>query len=678
MGNVQRHSCSSVSCMSSSSTSIVPSAKKPRTDDSDLRELVAKNHQTKTALIQTLTHLKKQGRLGEGVTRRQLKEASEHHANHDTPYGKVVQRVELNAKGLKYLDYVNPFAFLWYLTMISATFSTLMYKACNENSGNPLRLIIFCDEMCPGNPFRPEKSRTLQCVYWAFADWPSFALSRTFAWPVLCLIRSKIVATLEGGMSYLCRIFIRMFFPEEGHSFARGVMLNFKGRPYVAVAVFAGFLADLMGHKEVIQCTAPTGNMACFTCGNVDKRLTGCDGNVCGLDWHDATKFKHRSNESVFTDVDELVELYAAATSKDAKKKLVTRFGFHVCPEGLLFDTSLRDIYRPVDHTLRDWMHCMVGDGVANSVLGEALQALRRCSYPLDKVRDFMMECNLPAKYGKANRDWLRDSRLKLHTLSSFAGIVLTLVPILYLFMLSFCNDDPRLAGCFECVHLLHVICGILATGSSEPMKYIDTLDELIPKLHKKFVEVFTSSKCKPKIHHMHHITDHMRWLGKLLSCFVTERKHRDIKDAALHVFRWMEHTVLLDVVNQHCEQICSGHDLFEPMFLVNPRECVLQPDYLTSKRAVLLCGEVVKDDIVFFLDCMCAQVLAFFEMSSTLFVEVRPLPAVSDDDASRRDTTQTYTCFKECRDLVDACIWHITDDPNIVRVCVPPILSRV
>ena len=656
----------------SSSSSIVPTSKKPRIDTNDLRSLVANDKQTKTSLADTLNLLKKQGRLAEGVTKRQLRQASEHHAKHETPYGKIVQRVELNTKKLKYLDYVNPFAFLHYLTVISESFATLMHDVCT--TGRPLRLIIYADEMNPGNPFRPEKSRTLQCVYWAFADWPAHVLSRTFAWPVLCLVRSTVVAEIEGGMSYLCRVFLRMFFPEDGHSLTRGVMLNLKGDVFLVCGVFAGFLCDLKGHKENTEWKGTGGNVVCLTCMNVDQRLCGCNaGNVVGLDCHDPAKFVCRSNSDVYLAVDELTELFFEATSQNKRESLETKYGFNVCPNGLLWDVSLRDIFRPVDHTLRDPMHTMVGDGVANSVCGETLTALKRLKYPMDSVRNFMMECNLPSKYGKAHRDWLRDSRMRLHTLASFSGIILTVVPILYLYMLSFCMDDPRLAGCFACVSLVHRICGILFTGTDKPMEHLATLKRLIPELHKKFVAEFT--KYKPKLHHMHHIIDHMEWLGKLITCFVTERKHRDVKDAALHVFRYFEHTVLNDIVNAHCEQIASGHDLFLPMFLVNPRQCALQTENLTAKSAVLLCGQVSKNDVVFFEDRTCAEVVAFFEISSTLFAEVRLMPAVNDADISLRVMTQTHTCFKECRFLVDACIWHSTAAAGIVRVCVPPIL---
>ena len=103
-----------------SSSSIV---KRPRVELGGLRALVAHDKQTKTSLADTLTLLQKQGRLTEGATKRQLQHASEFHAKQNTPYGQVVQKLEVNLKGMKYLDFVNPLALLHYLTVISEPFS---------------------------------------------------------------------------------------------------------------------------------------------------------------------------------------------------------------------------------------------------------------------------------------------------------------------------------------------------------------------------------------------------------------------------------------------------------------------------------------------------------------------------------------------------------------------------
>ena len=106
------------------------------------------------------------------------------------------------------------------------------------------------------------------------------------------------------------------------------------------------------------------------------------------------------------------------------------------------------------------------------------------------------------------------------------------------------------------------------------------------------------------------------------------------------------------------------------------PRECRLQPELLTSSRAVLHCGPVQKGDIIFFTDMSCGVVQAFFYISwaEVYFVEVNLLPAVNND-ASLRDARSNESCFKESRFVVDSCIWHSTENAGIVRVCVPPIL---
>ena len=151
-----------IALMASSAIAVAPARKKHRTD-LNVTSLVAQGKQTKTALIETLSHLKQVGILQAGITKRDLTEAAEYHAKQKGPYGPVVQKLLLDAPGLQYLHIVNPFALIHHLTMISIHFATMMHQCCTP--GRPLRLIIYADEMNPGNPFRPEKSRTLQCIY---------------------------------------------------------------------------------------------------------------------------------------------------------------------------------------------------------------------------------------------------------------------------------------------------------------------------------------------------------------------------------------------------------------------------------------------------------------------------------------------------------------------------------
>ena len=108
-------------------------------------------------------------------------------------------------------QYAHPLALLHYLSVIGPKFGELMYRCIVP--GVPLRIILYIDEICPGNPLRPEKSRTLQAIYWAFLDWPQLLLQRTAAWPAFGAIRSTLVSEyLPGGVAALMKSILLLFF----------------------------------------------------------------------------------------------------------------------------------------------------------------------------------------------------------------------------------------------------------------------------------------------------------------------------------------------------------------------------------------------------------------------------------------------------------------------------------
>ena len=115
--------------------------------------------------------------------------------------------------------------------------------------------------------------------------------------------------------------------------------------------------------------------------------------------------------------------------------------------------------------------------------------------------------------------------------------------------------------------------------------------------------------------------------------------------------------------------EINGGHQ--RPDIGIN---CKHQPEIITSTTAVLECGLIAKRDIIFFDDWTCGETLAFYVISEVHFVEIRVLLAV-DNESTLRDNASNVCIFKECRHIVDACVWHPTETENVLRVCVPPIL---
>ena len=141
------------------------------------------------------------------------------HNKAETPYGFVIQEMELGLPRLPRWSFCHPKALVYYLSTICAAFGSLM-ESCSI-AGVPMRIIIYIDELCPGNPLRTEKSRTLQAIYWAFADWPQHVLQRTAAWPVFGTIRSTMVEKLPGGFSGVIKRILLIFFAQVGPTMPR-------------------------------------------------------------------------------------------------------------------------------------------------------------------------------------------------------------------------------------------------------------------------------------------------------------------------------------------------------------------------------------------------------------------------------------------------------------------------
>lgn len=655
------------------------SSNEPTNVNAVLASMHASGRTTKTATVQTLLQLQNAGLLNseedEQSLKRKMQTAVEEHSKATTDYGPLVQKIKIGDSKLEDWEVCHPCAFLAYMSSISATFCDVL-KGCMAN-GRPLRLVIYGDEMIPGNPFRPEKARKLMCLYWTFVDFPAWMLTRSFAWPCFSILRSVVMDKLDGGFSYLARIILHYFFPATGDSLERGIVLkDTSGEAFVVKAIFAGWLCDLAGHKEMTSWKGWGGNVCCLECPKLDRRHRGpvTANGVFGIDCCDNSRFVQDDNTNPVWDA---VDAIAAAAAAGIMKrtpfgKLETDRGFNHVPNGILLDMPLRRIYWPNKHTIRDWQHTLCSDGVGNTLIRQVLLLIEPRGTTVDHMKTFMSICHLPKKYGTVQpQEWLGPNRLQANTIKSFSSVILNLVPLVFLFLEHFLGDDPAYADVLRMHYLFHIILGVLSTGPEEAPKHKDKLRLLIVEFHKIFARLSTS--LKPKLHHFHHIIDGIEWLGKSLSCFVTERKHRIVKDSALYVFRHLEHTVLADIVNKQCHQFSTGVDLFKEQFLHMPRDVRGVPGFRQSTSAILRCGLLGKGDIVWFQNASCGRVIMFYEVGDWMFVHAEIFENINDEP-SRLDENRSSKNFLDSRSVVDACAWF-SPNPGEIKIAIPPIV---
>jgi hypothetical protein len=466
-----------------------------------------------------------------------------------------------------------------------------------------------------------------------------------------------------------------MFLPGAGPSFQTGFVLpDSAGTGRTVTRGIFGFSTDLAAHKELFQVKGTSGVKCCLNCGNVVKKrmVESADATVVGLGCADRSKFQRYDDDDFYFIVDEL-ERVSGTIAPSRFAKLETALGVHHVPDGLLANRSIRSIVKPSQHCIRDWMHTYVGDGVVNSEMGMLINEMARFGFTREHVQSFSQLCTLPKAHGKPHASWFGESRLHPLYISSFASTLLSMLPIVALFLIEFsvATHIPDHCACFADLCL---IIGLLQAGPDRAMRFIDVLTSLIVKHHGQFYSLYKHGS-KPKLHHAHHIPDGMRWLCKLLSCFVTERKHKSVKRAALYTFRHFEHTVTANVLSAQIETMRAGHNLFEERCLVAPRvigHVHGAEQICTSNRAVTPVGELYKGDLVYTFSGIAGRIVSFLSTPSDLVIEIDAYDTIGGDTTLRSELACTRM-FIDIAEIVSACVWY-QPRSSVIRLHLPPI----
>ena len=193
-------------------------------------------------ILATLSEFDACGTARQG--RREVAEAVLHHATAMTPYGPVVQQLDfsIDQERTHSMAYIHPFALIFYLCSLNSCFGALL-RDCLRN--RLCRIVMYIDEIKPGNVLRPDKGRATPCVYWTFLEFPEWFRRRAIGWMSLAFVRTAIVLEFPGQVSGLMRALLHKLFSSDGHHFQRtGVNFLVHGCVFNVRAEFAGFLGD--------------------------------------------------------------------------------------------------------------------------------------------------------------------------------------------------------------------------------------------------------------------------------------------------------------------------------------------------------------------------------------------------------------------------------------------------
>ena len=497
------------------------------------------------------------------------------------------------------IKYVDPVCLLCHVLECRPGMAALFQErmdAAPPSFQSPWHLIVYCDEVAPGNQLRHQNNRKLQTIYWSFRELGQRALSCENCWFVLTALKSSTVASM-GGMSILWANLLPAFFGAPG--LGTGVFLNPQGNARMLFAELACFVSDEVALKQTVENKGSAGTLLCMLCQNVVSESSNLasfsEGLVSSLEIN-TDRFVLHTDQSAHRTAQHLQE-QRHILGKVAFERLQTALGYNHIPGGLL----LSPLFGPklLSAVMFDYLHVYLVHGIANTECGLLLGVLAKSDWPTGQVNNFLNSFEWPAQLRGAkpcNIFSKRESRSEPAKCS--ASELLNILPLLRVYILLFVA--PTAVGevqkaCRSFLLLCTVMDFLCKIGRGEPVSSND-LAKAIHEHSSAFLDTWRKEHWVPKNHMALHLPLFLERHGTLHSCFVHERKHKLLKRFANQLTdtsKAFETSLLSDVL--HTQLLA----LDDPVELPLARPCILVKPRAASKSLQRLLLELGFQDPV-------------------------------------------------------------------------------
>ena len=421
----------------------------------DLARLGRKCFVSQNALGEILTWAKQNpDTLAElGTSRASIKRAREDACDIVTSYGKLLQEMSLRGKNGNEIKvaYLAPAAMLQHAASSCEKFGQCLGKVLEGRLSSverPYTIVIYSDEVSPGNQLKHTNRRKLQVLYWSLQELGPLRLSSESSWFVLTVLRTETVNNISGGMSQVARECVKAFY-REAADFSAGIVISVPGpKHFVMVGRVGYILGDEAALKHFWENKGASGKLCCLFCQNVVQRRYAPE-CMDGLAYHDeldSRKFRLHTDASVFAFAMHL-QARAPELNKEELSKLETNTGFNHVQEGVLLDPLLQRKILPISATCYDPMHVFLVAGVFHLEVTLLLDSLaKKIKVKQSDIDQFFSDCVWPA-YLRARGTSGQALFAKKHedSFKSSASEGLAVFPVLRLFLQML---EPAQAAC--------------------------------------------------------------------------------------------------------------------------------------------------------------------------------------------------------------------------------------
>ena len=505
----------------------------------------------------------------------------------ETPYGPLVDTVEVEREDggepIK-VHFIRPAALLWKTAGNCARFFALLvscglsHGAEDEPAG---RISIYMDDVTPGNSLRADGGRKYVAIYWAMLNLPHWFLSSQHGWFPICMLPRKVYTKIRGGMSQLCAIMLRLFFAPGAGNFIDGFVLTHAAQPGVLLkAKFCCWLADADAIPAISGCKTTSGTHPCGCCRYIVGRCTPDEIPIGSAIVHYTCDDVARWGCWASADVLDLhrhlalqwAEVQAGRLEPIAFQRMEQYLGHNYLAHGILGSDMAIHADLP-ESVFYDWMHTLVSSGgVAQYEVNQLLRRLfvgrtkanKRILWA--KLQQFQGTIIFPKGEPKSKIDLEQRYVAKPNKhVRMFASETLKVVLVLGAFCECILKPLGVLTEEIECFELLVRILYVLRAGP-HAARCVVLLNQLVHQHHKLFCKLYPGS-AKIKVHILLHIPMLIARFGCNLSCFVTERKHRESKQIGNFAFKNWCLTMLRRCLILHLGR-SQGSEFAAPFYL--------------------------------------------------------------------------------------------------------------
>ena len=154
-----------------------------------------------------------------------------------------------------------------------------------STAADPWRLVLYSDEVVPGNQLSVSIKRNIWLIYFIFLEMKQ--LGNEDAWCPLAAIPSIDLKTVNAGISQVFRLLIKSFFGLLTYDMRGGIHLAdgtvHTGERVRLFATLSMVLQDGGAQKLVWGCKGDAGTTLCMLCHNLVSKASGIADGGSGL-----------------------------------------------------------------------------------------------------------------------------------------------------------------------------------------------------------------------------------------------------------------------------------------------------------------------------------------------------------------------------------------------------------